>query len=115
MDKHSVCYNETDRRRAKNWICDLHNKHRNELQTLSHYYTTPFLVLDEVGKGDDAVIAKMFVACVLAARYDNNLPTLITTNMNAEELGEFVGKDIKSRFFETAQIYTLDGADLRRG
>ena len=88
---------------------------KNELQVLTEFYTTPFLVLDEVGKGDDSVISKMFVACVLAARYDNNLPTLITTNLNKQELSEFVGKDIQSRFFETAQIAILDGEDFRKG
>lgn len=88
---------------------------RNELQTLTDFYTTPFLILDEVGKGDDSVISKMFVTCVLAARYDNNLPTLITTNLTKQELSEFVGQDIQSRFFETATIATLDGNDLRRG
>lgn len=88
---------------------------KNELQVLTEFYTTPFLVLDEVGKGDDSLISKMFVSCVLAARYDNNLPTLITTNLNKQELSEFVGKDIQSRFFETAQIAVLDGEDFRKG
>lgn len=88
---------------------------KNELLVLTEFYTTPFLILDEVGKGDDAVISKMFVSCVLAARYDNNLPTLITTNMAKDELAEFVGKDIQSRFFETATMLILDGNDLRRG
>lgn len=86
---------------------------KNELQVLTEYYTTPFLILDEVGKGDDLVISKMFVTCVLAARYDNNLPTLITTNLTKQELAEFVGKDITSRFVETATVAILDGEDLR--
>lgn len=86
---------------------------RNEIDTLTEFYTTPFLVLDEVGKGDDEVISKMFVTCVLAARYDNNLPTLITTNLSKQELSEFVGKDITSRFSETAITAILDGEDLR--
>lgn len=87
---------------------------KNELQTLTEFYTTPFLVLDEVGKGDDGVISKMFVTCVLSARYDNNLPTLITTNLTKDELSAFVGKDVTSRFFETANVVVLDGEDLRR-
>lgn len=87
---------------------------KSEYEILKEFYTTPFLVLDEVGKGDDEVISKMFVSCVLAARYDNNLPTLITTNLSKEELSKFVGKDIQSRFFETATVATLDGTDLRR-
>lgn len=88
---------------------------KNESETLKEFYTTPFLILDEVGKGDDSVISKMFVTCVLAARYDNNLPTLITTNLSKQELAEFVGADITSRFKETATVAVLDGNDLRAG
>lgn len=86
---------------------------KNEIETLTEFYTTPFLILDEVGKGDDAVISKMFITCVLAARYDNNLPTLITTNLTKQELLDFVGNDIGSRFKETATFAILDGNDFR--
>lgn len=88
---------------------------RNEMQVLTDYYTTPFLVLDEVGKGDDEIISKMFVTCVLAARYDNNLPTLITTNLPKDELINFLGADVSSRLHETATVAVLDGQDLRQG
>lgn len=86
---------------------------KNEVQVLNDFFTTPFLVLDEVGKGDDSVISKMFVSTVLAARYDNELPTLITTNLEKQEFIEFVGKDIESRLHEIATMWTLDGQDRR--
>ena len=86
---------------------------KSEYDVLQEFYTTPFLVLDEIGKGDDSVISKMFVTCVLAARYDNNLPTLITTNLDKNGLAEFVGQDISSRFKETAMIGVLAGNDMR--
>lgn len=86
---------------------------KNELQVMNDYYTTPFLVIDEVGKGDDLVISKMFTASVLAARYDNCLPTVIVSNLEMEELCNFVGMDIKSRFKETATVLALTGKDWR--
>lgn len=88
---------------------------KNEMQVLTEYYTTPFLILDEVGKGDDEIISKMFVTCVLAARYDNNLPTLITTNLSKDDLADFLGADVTSRLHETAKVAVLDGKDLRQG
>lgn len=88
---------------------------KSEYEILEEYYTSPFVVLDEVGKGDDAVISKMFVTNVLSARYDNDLPTLITTNFTKQELIDFVGTDIHSRFIETASIVVLNEMDYRKG
>lgn len=85
----------------------------NEIDTLEEFYTTPFLVLDEVGKGDDNPIAKTFVTNVLAARYDNDLPTLITTNLVKSEFIDFIGSDITSRLQETAMFYNLDDKNWR--
>lgn len=85
----------------------------NEIDTLSFFYKNPFLVLDETGKGDDNIIAKSFINNVLSARYDNDLPTLLTTNLTKDELIDFVGKDVESRFKETAKFYILDGEDKR--
>lgn len=86
---------------------------KNELDTLNYFYKNPFLVLDETGKGDDNIIAKSFIEMVLSARYDNDLPTLITTNLTKDELIEFVGKDVSSRFKESALFYIVDGDDKR--
>lgn len=88
---------------------------RSEYETLKYYYTTPFLVIDEVGKGDDSVIAKMFVTNVLAARYNNQLPTLMTTNLTKDELMEFLGKDIEDRLAEVGSEAVLMGKNYRRG
>lgn len=85
----------------------------NEYDLLKRYYTTPFLAIDEVGKGDNEVIEKMFVSNVLSARYDNELPTVLVTNWTTKELEDFLGDEIKSRFLETATICTLNERDFR--
>lgn len=87
---------------------------KSELQVYKELYETPFLVLDEVGRGDDQIIAKAFIENVLSARYDNELPTLITTNFTMKDLCSYVGLDITSRFYETAEVLVLAGEDLRR-
>lgn len=86
---------------------------KSEMETLREFYTTPFLVLDEVGKGDDIQTSKAFVQNVLAARYDNNLPTVIATNLDKDGIVDFVGKEISSRLKETARMYALNNKDWR--
>lgn len=104
---------------AKYEICPMIRSSRsyaakqNELEVLRRYYNEPFLVIDEVGKGDNAEMEKQFLSQVLSARYDNELPTVIITNWTSKELSAFLGEDIRSRFFETAIIKTLTGDDWR--
>lgn len=86
----------------------------NEMDTYEKFYNIPFLVLDEVGKGDDTVLEKTFVSNVISARYDNDLNTAIGTNMTIEELCSWLGEDISSRFHQTAIQCVLDGKDWRK-
>lgn len=85
----------------------------SEYELLQKYYTLPFLVLDEVGKGDDRAIEKMFVSNVLSARYDNQKPTVIATNLLPKEISELLGLDIKSRLNETGSVLVLNDKDWR--
>lgn len=86
----------------------------SEQQILESFYKTPFLVIDEAGRGDDQTISKSFLVNVLSARYDNELPTLITTNFLIQDLCNFLGQDVTSRFFETAEVLNLSGDDRRK-
>lgn len=51
---------------------------------------TPFLVLDEVGKCTDAQLEWEFITTVIAMRYDNQLPMMMTTNMTFEQFRAFI-------------------------
>lgn len=86
---------------------------KNEMELLNYYYTIPFLVIDEAGKGDDSMISKAFLTSVLSARYANGLPTLIITNMTKTEFEAFVGKDITSRLSETGMYVVLNDTNFR--
>ena len=100
-------------------VCPLIRTSRNfkssmqEFDILKKYYTIPYLVLDEIGQGDDAQIEKVFDANVLSARYDNGKRTVITTNMDMNELCDFLGGSLKSRFKETAIPIYFNGIDIR--
>lgn len=81
------------------------------------YYRTPYLVIDEYGKGDDSRLERAVVRSILSARYDNGLLTCLVTNLSMQELvsdGDVgLGADIRSRLKETATVIAMDGADWR--
>jgi len=113
---------------AKYQLCPLFRSARlsnfamSEYELYQKYYTTPFLAIDEVGKGDDRNLERTVIRNILSARYDRNVLTLIITNLTVHELlgdGESsegflgLGNDIKSRFHETAAVITMAGDDWR--
>lgn len=55
------------------------------------------LVLDDVGSMD---WDNECIILLLEYRYENNLPTIITTNSNTEQLYEYFGDRVKDRFYE---------------
>lgn len=54
----------------------------NEYELLQKYSSTPFLVLDEIGTSPNVAEESEFLRTVIAGRYDNNLPTIFTTNLS---------------------------------
>lgn len=49
-----------------------------------------FLCIDEVGTSEDLDLERRFLRTVLATRYDNMLPTVISTNYNFKTFKEFL-------------------------
>ena len=86
---------------------------KSEMDVYKEFYTTPFLVIDEAGKGDDVAVSKAFIRNVLLARYDYELPSFISMNGTKEEFMELVGNDVVSRLHETGKIYVLNEKDWR--
>lgn len=87
---------------------------RNEIDTYSFYYDSPFNVLDEVGKGDDKILEKTVVSNLISAGYDNEQRYLISTNMTMTELCKWLGEDINSRFYQCAEVITINECDYRK-
>lgn len=66
----------------------------SEMAILEKYSRTPFLVLDEIGASDNPPEERSFLRTVIAARYDNCLPSILSTNLTADKLKLFlVGRD----------------------
>lgn len=65
---------------------------------LKSYETCDFLVLDDLGTEPISEDAKINITTLIDKRYCNRKPTLITTNLNKNELLERYGQRIMSRF-----------------
>jgi len=76
--------------------------------------TTPVLLLDDLGteKISDWVQETLFV--IINARYDNMLPTIVTTNCSPDELEQRIGERAVSRLIEMCQGVLLAGDDWRK-
>lgn len=73
----------------------------------------PLAVLDDIGaeKPSEWVIDRLYV--VVNHRYENELPTIVTSNLRLSELGDRIGMRIASRLVETATQFELAGDDRR--
>jgi DNA replication protein DnaC len=75
------------------------------------------LVIDDLGKESPTV--KCYgteispVADVIRARYDKGLPTIITTNLTADEIAERYGVDVLDRMKEQYEVVLFDNKSFR--
>ena len=84
-----------------------------EWDFFQHYYKLPFLVLDEVGRGDDKEVERKVITNFISSCYDNLTKIIITTNMTMEELIDFLGDRITDRFREVAEVCVLNNESWR--
>jgi DNA replication protein DnaC len=72
-----------------------------------------FLVLDDLGaeKTRDWVQQELYI--LINHRYENKLPTVITTNCGYQELAEKIGQRAADRLREMCELVKLDGASYR--
>lgn len=94
---------------------------KTNVEELYKYYSTvPFLCYDEAGKAEDWGQEWNFLNVVLSARYDNNLPTWIATNLDAKTFGEFIrgennkGEDVYDRIKSVLVCLKILGQSYRQ-
>ncbi|MEV7427000.1 ATP-binding protein [Streptomyces sp. NPDC091212] len=79
------------------------------------YAKTPLLVIDDLGAGRKATEFTEEVNFRLVNhRYENQLPTLITSNVRPSQLAEHVGDRVASRLVEMCDRVVMEGDDRRR-
>jgi len=75
----------------------------------------PVLVLDDVGASQGTDFARRMLLSIYEGRQDRSHRTVWTSNLDLDELTEFLGDDkrLPSRIAGTAKIVRLDGPDYR--
>lgn len=76
--------------------------------------TVDLLVLDDLGAERRTDWTADRISAVLVARYDDCLPTIVTSNLAPEALEQAVGARIYSRLYDDALRLKVAGDDRRR-
>ncbi|MFF4605862.1 ATP-binding protein [Streptomyces sp. NPDC001339] len=74
----------------------------------------PLLILDDLGAAKTSEWTEELTYRLINRRYNEMLPTLVTTNLPIAELRGAVGDRVASRLAEMTTRVILDGADRRR-
>jgi DNA replication protein DnaC len=78
------------------------------------YADARLLVLDDVGASKGTEWTEEVNYRLVNHRYENELPTLFTTNVPPKDLGEALGARVTSRLVEMTTRVVLTGPDRRR-
>lgn len=65
---------------------------KSEIDLIKHLSNLDLLVIDEVGMGFESDTEKMFVFDVIDGRYQNELPTILISNLNADGIKNSIGE-----------------------
>lgn len=93
--------NKTSRRRLLD--CDMVGNLKDDLPELA---TAKALVIDDAGVEDERYHSE-HVATLIARRYRNALPTIVTTNLNERDFGQRYGNRINDRMHEIGKFETV--------
>jgi DNA replication protein DnaC len=83
-------------------------------EVFESYAKARVLVVDDLGAAKGSEWNEEVNYRLINYRYEQELPTLITSNVPAKELGAVVGERVASRLTEMAQRVVLRGEDRRR-
>ena len=79
-----------------------------------HYARARLLVVDDVGASKSSEWTEEINYRLVNHRYENELPTLFTSNLPPKDLAEMVGDRVASRLIEMTRPVALMGEDRRR-
>lgn len=85
----------------------------NYEETVRSYRERDLLFIDDLGVESATEFMKESLYNILNHRYNEMLPVLFTTNLNAKEFAEVYGQRLLSRLVEMAEFVKLNGEDRR--
>lgn len=109
---------------APTWFSELKSTYDtrgvSELDVMDRYATCGLLVLDDLGKGEKTAWATDRLYTILNRRWNEGLPTIITSNYGLARLASMMAADedtaqaIASRVLGMCSGIEVDGFDMRR-
>lgn len=89
--------------------------HGGEREYLAKMKSVPVLVIDDIGKERRTEWSQQILFDVVNSRYEHMLPIILTTNFDADGLGNHVGGAVWSRLFEMCGSVKTGNRDYRKG
>lgn len=87
---------------------------RNKLEVLDFYVKQKMLVIDEVGRFCDEKTEKSVIPAIINMRYEDDLPTVIISNLSKKEIVEYFGKATYDRMTETCTSIEFKSKSMRQ-
>ena len=87
---------------------------RSKIEVYDFYSSIPMLVIDEFGTSDKTATEKELISNLIDQRYENNLPTVIISNLRKEQIVEMLGKRIFDRLTEICTSIEFTGESKRK-
>ncbi|MFJ4682008.1 ATP-binding protein [Streptomyces sp. NPDC088789] len=78
------------------------------------YAHAPLLLIDDLGAAKSSEWTEEINFRLINHRYENQLPTILTSNVTPKELSERVGDRVASRLIEMCDRVVIQGDDRRR-
>lgn len=79
----------------------------NELDLLDAARTIPFLILDDLGAHNYTDWTRNRLYSIINYRMNEQLPTVITSNLSLDEMEEYLGIRTTSRIIQSSRIFRL--------
>lgn len=85
-----------------------------EEEITAYYGHLSLLVIDEIGRGNDAALEKQTIYRILNARYNTRKPTVLISNYKKADFLQYIGVAAADRLVESAEVWELNGESYRR-
>ncbi len=85
----------------------------NELDLLDTARTMPVLILDDLGAHNYTEWSRNRLYSIINYRMNEQLPTIITTNLSLDEMEDYLGARTTSRLVQMSRIFRLNSEDIR--
>ena len=86
----------------------------NKIAVLKKYITPNLLVMDEIGRFQNALNERQAIYYIINERYNRMLNTILISNLTAKEFGDYIGNATADRLSEKRVLVEIHGESYRK-